>query len=266
MPLSPQELLSHLDANTLWPTPFGLPLHEAYEHQLAVREMRIGRGERPLGFKIGFTNRTLWDRYGVHAPIWGTVYDTTVRFCEDAGELDIGSCSQPRIEPECVFGMARTPPARAGLDELFGCIEWVACGFEVVQSHMPQWKFVVADTAADGGLHGCLLVGRKVPVREVAATAAEFESILANTRVELMHAGQVKDRGTGSNVLDGPLHALLHFLNELRNVPGAPDLLPGAIVTTGTWTDAWPVHPGEQWRSRYDGSRGALAGLQVTFR
>lgn len=263
MALSPQQLLSHLDANTCWPEPFGLTLPEAYEHQLAVREMRLARGEKPLGFKIGFTNRTIWDRYGVHAPIWGTVYDTTVRFCEGAGELDIASCSQPRIEPECVFGIAKTPPARAGLDELFDCIEWVASGFEVVQSHMPDWKFVVADTAADGGLHGRLLVGRKLPVRSIASSAAQFESLLAGTHVELMHEGEVKDRGVGSNVLDGPLHALLHFLNELRDFPGAPDLQPGDVITTGTWTDAWPVKPGERWQSRYD---AALSPLEVNFR
>ena len=36
-----------------------------------IRRLRIARGERPLGYKIGFTNRGIWDRYGVHAPIWG---------------------------------------------------------------------------------------------------------------------------------------------------------------------------------------------------
>jgi 2-keto-4-pentenoate hydratase len=262
MPLSPQQLLTHLDANTYWPEAFGRSLQEAYEHQLAVRELRLARGERPRGFKIGFTNRTIWERYGVFAPIWGTVYDTTLRFCEGSGELDIARCSEPRLEPECVFGIARTPPAQAGLDELFACIDWVAPGFEVVQSHMPGWKFVAADTVADGGLHGRLLVGPKRALHEIAATATLLESQLARAHVELVHGSEVKDRGVGANVLDGPLHALLHFLNALRDCPGAPDLLPGDVVTTGTWTDAWPVKPGERWQARYD---APLANLEVTF-
>ncbi len=32
------------------------------------------RGERPIGRKIGFTNRNIWAEYGVYAPIWGDVY------------------------------------------------------------------------------------------------------------------------------------------------------------------------------------------------
>ena len=114
-----------------------------------------------------------------------------------------------------------------------------------------------------GGLHGRLLVGRRKPVREIAGTATLLESQLARAHVELSHDGVVKDRGAGSNVLDGPLHALLHFLNALRECPGAPDLMPGDVVTTGTWTDAWPVEPGERWQARYD---APLVNLEVTFR
>jgi 2-keto-4-pentenoate hydratase len=260
--LSPEQLLAHLDANSHWPHAFGLSLQEAYEHQLAVRELRVARGERPLGFKIGFTNRTIWERYGVYAPIWGTVWDTTVRFCDGQGTLDIAGCSEPRIEPECVFGMAATPPANATLADLFACIEWFAPGFEIVQSHMPGWKFAPADTVADGGLHGRLLVGARRKLRDVAADAAAVESQLAGARVALLHGADVKDRGVGANVLDGPLHALGYFLDALRDCPGAPDLQPGDIVTTGTWTDAWPVRPGETWRARFD---APLSGLEVVF-
>ena len=32
------------------------------------------------------------------------------------------------------------------MDELFGCLDWVAPGFEIVQSHQLDWKFEVADT------------------------------------------------------------------------------------------------------------------------
>jgi len=44
----------------------------------ALHEERLRQGWRPLGRKIGFTNRTIWPRYGVYEPIWGTVYDRTV--------------------------------------------------------------------------------------------------------------------------------------------------------------------------------------------
>jgi 2-oxo-3-hexenedioate decarboxylase len=43
--------------------------------------------------------------------------------------------------------------------------------------------------------------------------------------------------------------ALAHLVQVLASQPAAPLLAAGEIVTTGTLTDAWPVTPGETWRS-----------------
>ncbi|MDF3040990.1 MAG: Hydratase/decarboxylase, partial [Thermomicrobiales bacterium] len=50
-------------------------LDDAYHVTAAVRAMREARGETPIGRKLGFTNRTIWDEYGVSGPMWGYVYD-----------------------------------------------------------------------------------------------------------------------------------------------------------------------------------------------
>ena len=249
--MTPELLLSHLDAGTLWPAPAGVDLAAAYQQALAVRVLREQRGERPAGFKIGFTNRGIWDRYGVWAPIWGTVWDTTLSFCDGIGRLSLAGTCQPRLEPEAVFGLRVAPPAGASLQQLFDAIAWVAPGFEIVQSHCPDWKFAAADTVADGGLHARLLVGRRVPVRDIARDAAELEQRLAAATVSLHRDGRLLESGRGANVLDGPLHALQHFAAELQSCPGAPTLRAGDVVTTGTWTDAWPVAPGESWRADF---------------
>lgn len=70
------------------------------------------------------------------------------------------------------------------------------------------------------------------------------------------------EEGAGANVLDSPLRALMHFLIELRSCPGATDLVAGDVVTTGTWTDAWPVLAGEKWTAGFD---SALPVLEVRF-
>jgi 2-keto-4-pentenoate hydratase len=211
---------------------------------------------------VGFTNRGIWPRYNVFAPIWGTVWDTTLTFCDGRGEVALAGTCQPRLEPEAVFGIAATPPDKASPDQLLSCLEWVAPGFEIVQSHQPGWKFVAPDTVADGGLHARLLVGRRVPVAVVARGAEEFDQRLAASRTALCRGGEQVDQGIGANVLDGPLHALMHFLGALRDCPGAPDLQAGDVVTTGTWTDAWPVAAGEQWAAQFD---EPLSRLEVHF-
>jgi hypothetical protein len=109
--MTPADLLAHYDTGRLWPaasvTAPDVPA--AYQQQLALRQLRQARGEIPRGFKIGFTNRGIWPRYNVYAPIWGSVWDTTLVFGEAAGTLSLAGSCQPRIEPETVFGLRATP-------------------------------------------------------------------------------------------------------------------------------------------------------------
>lgn len=267
--MTPHQLLLHADEGRLWPDdadPTGMAdVAEAYRHALAVRALRIARGEQPMGYKIGFTNRAIWQRYQVFAPIWGPVWAHTVQHCDGTGRIALARLCQPRIEPELVFGIAATPPADASLDELTASLAWVAPGFEIVQSHRPDWKFTAAETIADSALHARLLIGRPMPIAELGNDAQALDRCLAASGLTLELDGQVVDRGQGSQVLDSPLRALHHFLGELRHCPGAPDLRPGEVVTTGTWTDAWPVQAGQAWRATFSGPAAKLGSIAVGF-
>jgi 2-oxo-3-hexenedioate decarboxylase len=112
----------------------------------------------------------------------------------------------------------------------------------------------------DSGLHAHLLVGKKVPVKDVALNGAQLHELLAGMSLELMHVGKVVEKGQATNVLDSPLMALLHFMKALRQCPGAPDVKAGDVITTGTWTDAWPLVAGQTWESRYN---SLLDGLKI---
>ena len=254
--MKPESILEHYDRGALWQPDLDSTARDdvaaAYRNALAVRALRIARGERPVGYKLGFTNRTIWQRYDVFAPIWGTVWDTTLTQADGEGTISLADTCQPRLEPEVVFGIARTPPDGASLEQLFECVDWLAPGFEVVQSHCRDWKFTAAETVADGGLHARLLVGRRSPVRTFASSGAALDDRLATTGVRLYRGDRLIDEGKGINVLDGPLHALRHFVHEMQRCPGAPHLVSGDVVTTGTWTDAWPLEPGQTWRSEFD--------------
>jgi 2-oxo-3-hexenedioate decarboxylase len=173
--MAPESLLQHYDSAALWPaapsTDPAYTLAVAYQDALALRSLRLARGEKARGFKLGFTNRSIWPIYDVYAPIWGTVYDSTLHLCEGEDRLSISKMCQPRIEPEIVFGMRHTPASGATLEDLFDAIEWLAPGFELVQTHLPNWKFKAPDAVADGGLHGRLVVGQRLAVRSFAANA-----------------------------------------------------------------------------------------------
>ena len=53
--------------------------------------------------------------------------------------------TEPKIEPEIMFGFVAAPSP--GMDDaaLLSCIAWVAHGFEIAQSIFPDWKFSAAD-------------------------------------------------------------------------------------------------------------------------
>ena len=259
------ELLGALDgARPVEPPstrPPGLSLEQAFAVADTLRQRRIARGEVPRGYKIGFTNRTIWPRYGVYAPIWGPVWDRTLTLLDGAeASVSLAGLVQPRIEPEIVFGLAA--PVDADMDEaaLRARIAWVAHGFEIVHTHFPDWRFSAADTVADFALHGRLLVG---PRRE----PSRFEDLggeLAALELGLSCDGSERDRGRGANVLDGPLTALRLWLQAMARWTPHWRVQAGDVVTTGTLTDAWPMVPGQTWRSHPD--HPALAGLTLHIR
>ncbi|MCW5632388.1 MAG: hydratase [Rubrivivax sp.] len=223
-----------------------------------MRQRRIARGERPVGWKIGFTNRGIWQRYGVYEPMWAPVWDTTTVLLEGTEcTLSLAGLSQPRLEPEVVFGLARDPRPGMTLDQLRGCIEWVAHGFEVVHTHFEGWRFTAPDTAADFALHGRLRIGPRRAVAEWPTLAAD----LAALQVELACNGEVKDRGTGAIVLDGPLQALKAMVEAMAKTTPQWSIRAGECVTTGTITDAWPLAPGQTWTTKLTDAR--LAGLTL---
>jgi 2-oxo-3-hexenedioate decarboxylase len=234
----------------------GLSPAAGYEAARALHEHRVAQGWKPVGRKVGFTNRTLWTRYGVHEPMWGTVYDRTLLFSTgDRCRVPLAGLIQPRIEPEICFRLRSSPR----LDRLVESIEWVAHSIEVVQCHHPAWKVTISDCTADNGLHGRLVVGTPVPLEKVPDLAEKLPSVAAR----LLRAGKLVDHGIGANVLGSPLLSLGHLVELLARQPGAPPLAAGEIVTTGVLTDAHPVAPGETWNTEITGL--PLPGLHLTF-
>ena len=238
----------------------GLSVEAGYAAARALHAHRVARGWRAVGRKIGFTNRTLWERYGVHEPMWGTVYDRTLLPAQNGRALvSLAGLVQPRIEPEIAFRLKRAPRS-SDPAQLLDCIDWIAHSVEIVQCHHPRWQVTIADCCADNGLHGRLIVGTPLALMQVTEVTAKLPAAEAR----LFQAEKLKDRGVGANVLGSPLLALGYLVDLLRKQPHAEPLQAGEIVTTGVLTDAHPVAAGETWRTEISGL--PLAGLTITFR
>jgi 2-oxo-3-hexenedioate decarboxylase len=235
---------------------------DAYAVLDIIERKRRQQGWRPVGRKIGFTNRTIWPRYNVYQPNWAHIWSHTMQFAKDGqGTIDLSRFVNPRIEPEIAFKLKEPVPLSDDPVTLLSAVEWMAPAFEIVQSHFPDWKFRLPDCTASWALHGALLVGAPLPIDET--NRALVAAALPRNSVTLSHDGRIVDRGTASNVLDSPALALGHLVRVLRSLPQFPPLAAGEIVSTGTITDAWPVKGGETWSSDY-GELG-LEGLTLRF-
>jgi 2-oxo-3-hexenedioate decarboxylase len=238
-----------------------LDLDKAYAVAAVLRAQRAARGEIPVGRKIGFTNRGIWSQYRIDRPIWGDMYAHTARPHDPSETFALAGFCEPQIEPEIVLRLSRAP--ETGMDDhaILDCVEWVAHGFEIVQSIYPGWRFKVPDTVAGFGMHGALRIGEPVAVtaRNREALFGELKSFI----VILSRGDEVIQTGRGTNVLDGPLSALRHLVDVLAADPHNPPLAAGEIVTTGTLTRAYPVSPGDTWSTALSGI--PLPGLSIRF-
>jgi 2-oxo-3-hexenedioate decarboxylase len=229
---------------------------DAYAVAREVLARRERAGWRRLGRKIGFTNRTIYAQYGVYEPMFGYMYDRTVHEAPSdggdfKGSLSLAGLAQPLIEPEIVFHLRRPPPVSDDPAELLDCIDWLGHGFEIVQCHFPGWKFQVADTIADGGLHGAYIIGPRLDLsRDYEGNLAER---LSSFGLTLSRDGSAVAQGGGELVLGSPLNGLAHLISLLAKLPGHPRLEAGEIVTTGTLTAAMPIAPGQTWSTAIDG-------------
>ena len=236
----------------------GLTPESGYSAARRLHQHRLAQGWKPLGRKIGFTNRTLWPRYGVYEPMWGTVYDKTLIYSRDnSATVPLAGLVQPRIEPEICFKLKSVPPRTKDPAALLAAVEWVAHSIEIVQCHHPDWKVTIADCTTDNGLHGRLIVGAPVDV------TPDLAFRLPAMKIRLLRQQTLVDEGVGANALDSPLLALAFLVDVLSRQPESPPLAAGEIITTGTLTDAHPVKAGEHWNTVFEDS--FFQGLSLNF-
>ena len=186
-----------------------LTMDEAYEVGARIARTRLRQGWRFRGWKVGFTNREIWPRWGLDRPMVAPVYRETVFTVggDSPGESTDAPLAVPagrraalRIEVEVVFGFGSTGAMP----------DWVALGAELVDCHYPQWDLHPARSVADFGLHAGLVVGPRV-----GHVSAESLQSLDHVAVSLSAGGERLSEGVGHAVLGGPANVLTELRGSL---------------------------------------------------
>ena len=234
-------------------------LDRAYRVGAALDRSLQQQGYGLLGCKVGFTNREIWPRFGLDEPILAPIYARTLRLARPVAEVSLAKFRAPMIEVEVVFGLEPAGDAPNGDASHVGRPSWISLGFEIVDCHYPDWHLTPADSVADFGLHGALIVGW--PVNRDMPDFDERVARLDRLEVRLLRHETPVARGRGRDVLGHPVEAL-EVVPRLRprfSDAGIPQH--GVVVSTGTMTPLQPLSPGEMWRVEAKGVD--LPGLTI---
>jgi len=228
--------------------PESLTLADAYEVQARSLARRYARGERRIGYKLGFTSRAKMAQMGVDEVIWGRLTDAMV--VPDGGEAASGRFIHPRVEPEVCFllgaPLAGTVTPLAAMRSVAG----VAPAIEVIDSRYRDFRFSLADVVADNCSAAAVVVGPW-------ADAARAD--VANLGLVLEVDGAPAQVGSTAAILGHPVRSLVA---AARLVAGAGERLEaGDLVMAGGATEAVTLRPGS--RTRLEMERLGSVGFRL---
>lgn len=124
-----------------------LDIDDAYAVQAALLELRVGRGERVVGVKLGFTSKAKMAQMGVSDVIVGRLTDA-MRIA-DGDEVDLSRFIHPKVEPEVAFRLCRDVDPKDPSTDIESCVDAVAPAVEIIDSRYRDFRFTYTDVVAD---------------------------------------------------------------------------------------------------------------------
>jgi 2-keto-4-pentenoate hydratase len=210
----------------------------AYAIQTHWTKLRLARGEKIVGRKIGLTSTAIQQQLGVSEPDYGTLWQSSY-YTSTNGKVDIPASDflQPRIEGEVAFliGKPLHGPNITATDVL-AATDACALGIEIVASRIADWKIKLVDTIADNASYGGFTLG---PWDKLMR-----ETDLAALAMTIHQNGTLAAEGVGAAALGHPATSTAWLANKLLEF--GVSLEPGDIVISGGITKMLPVKAGDQ--------------------
>jgi 2-keto-4-pentenoate hydratase len=199
--------------------------------------LRVSRGERIIGRKIGLTSKAVQEQMGVSEPDYGTLWASRYFPVRNGrAEVPFDYFLQPRVEGEIAFLIGETldwPDITP--QQVLAATEALAAAIEIVDSRIDRWRIKLADTIADNASYGGLTIG--------SWSTSMRSSDLRTVGMIMSHNGQPTVFGTGAAALGHPALAVAWLANKLREF--AIPLRAGDIVISGALAATIPAQRGD---------------------
>ncbi len=206
-----------------------------------------------IGYKLACTFAPLMEMLGTNGPFYG--YLMTHSTHENNISLAAGDFTQRIVEPEFLLVMDADLPEQDEpytAESVLPFIGNLIPSIEVVDHRYADFTRVgVNALIADNAIHGVSVLGE--PVRD-------WKNVnLAAHKVDLWVNREIRETGTGANVLGDPLNAMAWLANTLKSHGKA--LKEGDLVTTGATSPTYSAMAGDDIR----GDFGILGEIAMSF-
>ena len=224
-------------------------LSDAYRTALEIKEIRENENEKALGIKVGFTNKTIWDKYSVNSPIFGFMYSSTI--LSNKQSFSPEKFLEPKFEPEIFFRLSKKPHSEMSDIDLISCCESFGVGVELVQSIYKGWTFELPDTVAGFGLHGQYKILEEMGIPSDENNRVVILDKLKNFNLTLRKNSNILEKGKSKNILEeSPLSALRSYVEFCEK--NLDWLVLNGPITTGTITDAYDINKADVFSCELD--------------
>ena len=211
---------------------------QAYAIQSAWLDLKLARGARVIGRKLGLTSHAMQALLGVDQPDYGFLLDSMA--VASGSTLSRADFLLPRIEPEIAFRLAKDLKGPGiTVDAVLAATRGVSPALELVDSRIAKWQIKLPDTIADNASSARVIVSEQIVPLDGLDLALEAVTLTRN--------GVEVGSGNGTAVLGHPAEAVAWLANKLAEYGIAIET--GQLVLPGAMCAAATVAAGETYRA-----------------
>ena len=210
---------------------------DAYLVQEMLMQRRRDRGERHVGWKLGYTSLAMREQMGISEPNFGPLTDAMILGNGDAVPPTL---IQPRVEPEIAVRLAVDLGPAPSPAEIAASVDTASACLEVVDSVWAGYRFRIEHNTADGSSAAYVVLGGAIANDDLSTVTVRFRRNDADVAV-----------ATGAAASGDPLIGVAWLAGQLAST--GRRLRAGEIIITGGLTAATPLDEGDCVEAIFDG-------------
>ncbi|MFM2071080.1 MAG: hypothetical protein RLZZ623_1343 [Actinomycetota bacterium] len=214
-----------------------LSIDDAYAIQRAGVALRVARGEKVVGWKLGYTSLAMRTQMGIDEPNLGPLTDAMLVANDGVAGVAL---IQPRVEPEIGLRFTRSLSADADLNDVLGSVGEVFACLEIVDSVYPDYRFRLEDNTADGSSAAGVVIGPAID------GITHLEDIAVVFRHNDVECGSATGRAASGHPAVGVVWLVRQLALQGLRVEA------GHIVITGGLTRSVPLDVGDRVEAVFD--------------